>query len=124
MLKKWLGMFYGCYNLKTVKANNWGANKIADMSDMFIHCTNLESVYFTNLITSKVTNMTQAFYGVNKLTYLDMSKATFDQVTSYSTIFTSSVNATIIVADDTAKSWVEARLADVGNTSCVVKKSF
>ena len=116
-------MFYGCYNLKTVKANNWGANKIADMSYMFIHCTNLESVYFTNLITSKVTNMTQAFYGANKLTYLDMSKATFDQVTSYSTIFMSSVNATIIVADDTAKSWVEARLADAGNTNCVVKKA-
>ena len=116
-------MFYECYNLKTVKANNWGANKIADMSYMFIHCTNLESVYFTNLITSKITNMTRAFYGVNKLKYLDMSKATFDQVTSYSGIFTQNIKATIIVADDTAKSWVEARLADVGNTSCVVKKA-
>ena len=117
------GMFYGCTNLKTVKANNWGENKITNMSLMFLHCNNLESIYLTNLITSKVTDMTQAFYAANKLTYLDMSKATFDQITSYSTLFSSIMKATIIVADDTAKSWVEARLADTNNANCVVKKA-
>ena len=90
---------------------------------MYIHCNNLESVYFTNLITSNVTNIQYAFYAANKLAYLDMSKATFDQITSYSTLFPKIMKATIIVADDAAKSWVEARLADTNNANCVVKKA-
>ena len=115
------GMFYGCYNLKTVKANNWGTNKITTMLNMFVNCHKLETVYLNNVITTSVTNMTQMFYPCSNLKNMYMNKATFNQVTSYSKMFNSSATGTMVVADETAKTWIQARLAEAGSTSAVVK---
>lgn len=58
---------------------------------------------------------------MDNLEVLDFRNATFDSVSNYSGMFTMAKdNMTIYTKDSTTKSWLEARLSDVGKTGDVV----
>ena len=75
----------------------------------------------SNFDTSKVTNMNSMFYVMDNLTSLDLRKADFNNVTNYTNILTS-LNSlkTIIVKDNSAKIFIEARLNDENKTGVIV----
>ena len=86
---------------------------------MFESCWNFTSLDLSNFDTSQVTDMRSMFWNCYKLTSLDMRNATFN-ATSYSDMLIYVPNGiNIIVKDDTAKTWIEARLSDAGRTGTV-----
>lgn len=105
------GMFSDCYKLKEIDAANWNVSNVTNMYAMFYNCTQLQTVKANNWSMANVTNMTLMFAGDSALTYLDMSSANFDNVTNYSEVLAGVVSeGTIVVADDTAKTWVTSQL--------------
>lgn len=89
------------------------------MSQMFLECTSLTNLDLSSFDTSNVTDISNIFGICMNLTNLNMSNAVFN-ATSYSSMFSSVPNGiAIIVKDTTAKTWIEARLSDVGRTGTV-----
>ena len=112
-------MFCGCDALTNLDLSNFDTSQVIDMSSMFDNCSGLTSLDLSNFDTSQVTNMSYMFDGCSKLLSLDMRNATFN-ATSYSQMFRTVANGiNIIVKDDTAKTWIEARLSDAGKTGNV-----
>ena len=83
---------------------------------MLYGCDKLKTVYLNSLNNLSGTNMSAVFYAAAKLEYLDIRSLSFNGITSYSSFLPGNINlnATIVVADDTAKTWVRARLTDAG----------
>ncbi len=90
------------------------------MSSMFFGCSSLTSLDLSSFNTANVTYMSIMFSGCSNLTNLDFRNATFN-ATSYTSMFSSVNHAiSVIVKDEVAKTWVEARLADANRTSSSV----
>ena len=62
--------------------------------------------------------MSLLFWNCSSLTSLDFRKATFDKVTSYYSMFNSSLSTiNIITKDATTKSWLEDKLGGNGTVT-------
>lgn len=130
--------------LKSLDLSKWNTSNVTDFLGIFnvSKITDLSSI--ANLDTSKVTNMQQVFRYVNyetidisgwinnsNLLYtnfmfnhatiknLYMNKLSFDSVTSHLNMFESANITNIYVKDEAAKTWIEARLAEVNKTANV-----
>lgn len=90
-------------------------------TELFCGFTNVTTMNLSNFDTSNVTNMGGMFYVMDNLTSLDLRKADFNNVTNYTNILTS-LNSlkTIIVKDNSAKTFIEARLNDENKTGVIV----
>jgi len=87
---------------------------------MFHGMSALTSLDLSSFVTTNVTNMSYMFEKTNNLTTLNLSNATFNSVTTYSGMFTGTKSGiTITAKDETAKTWLEARLTDVSKTGTV-----
>jgi len=86
---------------------------------MFIQYRNLTALDVTHFNTSKVIDMSCMFYGCSGLNTLDFRNADFTSVTEYDDMFAyvpSSIS--IIVKDQAAKGFIEARLgSEVGTVT-------
>ena len=112
-------MFENCEKLTSIDLSHFNTSKVTDMSQMFETCWNFTSLDLSNFDTSQVTDMSGMFWNCYKLTSLDMRNATFN-ATSYSDMLIYVPNGiNIIVKDDTARAWIQARLSDVGRTGTV-----
>ena len=111
-------MFSGSTRLTILDVSNFDTSQITDMSYMFENCSSLTILDVSNFDTSNVTNMSYMFKNCNSLTSLDFRKATFDKVTSYSSIldFVPS-NINIITKDETTKAWLEDKLGGRGTVT-------
>ena len=69
------------------------------MREMFYLSRKLTTVDASSFNTSKVTNMSNMFNGCTKLASLNMSRATFENVTTYSSMFGSVPTNIIIVSN-------------------------
>ncbi len=117
-------MFSSCSKLTSLDVSNFNTSQVTNMSRMFSYCRSLASLDVSNFNTSQVTDMSGMFEYCSSLTNLDMQNATFT-ATSYSNMFSSVANGiNIIVKDATAKTWIEARLSDVGRTGTVTIASI
>lgn len=130
--------------LKSLDLSKWNTSNVTNFLGIFnvSKITDLSSI--ANLDTSKVTNMQQVFRYVNyetidisgwinnsNLLYtnfmfnhatiknLYMNKLSFDSVTSHLNMFESANITNIYVKDEAAKTWIEARLAEVNKTANV-----
>ena len=112
-------MFYKCSSLPTLDVRNFDTSQVTDMGSMFYRCENLTILDVSNFNTNQVTNMSHMFEGCSKLLSLDMRNATFN-ATTYPYMFSSVPDGiNIIVKDETAKTWIEARLSNEGITGTV-----
>ena len=110
-------MFQYCFSLTSLDLSNFDTSKVTDMSNMFQECGNLASLDLSSFDTSQVTDMRYMFYGCNELLSLDMRNATFN-ATSYSNMFYYVSNSiTVIVKDETAKTWIENKLSGKGTVT-------
>ena len=113
-------MFAHCSNLTSLDLSNFDTSQVTDMGWMFQECSNLTSLDVSGFDTSQVTDMSYMFNGCYELTNLDMRNATFN-ATSYTDMFYYVPNGiTITVKDNTAKTWVEARLSEASRTGNVI----
>ena len=105
------GMFSDCYKLKEIDMANWNVSNVTNMGAMFYCCSQLQTVKANNWSVQNGTSMNIMFTWNHMLTYLDMRNVNFDNVTKYADIFTGVVSeGTIVVADDSAKTWVQSKL--------------
>ena len=133
-------MFYGCMNLSTLDLSSFDTSKVINMGSMFKNCTSLKNIKLTTFNTLNTTHMTSMFQNCSSLEELDLSSfnmenvlyigsmfsgctnlkeidlrnATFNSVTYYSNMFFKISNLSVIVKDETARSWIQSRLGSNG----------
>ena len=133
-------MFNFCSNLTSLNLSNFDTSKVINMSYMFQYCSNLKSITLTRFNTLNTTHMTSMFQNCSSLEELDLSSfnmenvlyigsmfsgctnlkeidlrnATFNSVTYYSNMFFKISNLSVIVKDETARSWIQSRLGSNG----------
>ena len=133
-------MFYGCMNLSTLDLSSFDTSKVINMGPMFKNCTSLKNIKLTTFNTLNTTHMTSMFQNCSSLEELDLSSfnmenvlyigsmfsgctnlkeidlrnATFNSVTYYSNMFFKISNLSVIVKDETARTWIQSRLGSNG----------
>ena len=133
-------MFNSCSNLTSLNLSNFDTPKVINMSYMFQYCSNLKSITLTRFNTLNTTHMTSMFQNCSSLEELDLSSfnmenvlyigsmfsgctnlkeidlrnATFNSVTYYSNMFFKISNLSVIVKDETARTWIQSRLGSNG----------
>ena len=109
-----LAMFYGCSSLTNLDLSNFDTSKVTTMMEMFGDCSSLTTLDLSNFDTSKVTNMANMFFRCSSLTTIDFRNADFSSVTSYVMMFRSTSNLSVIVKDESARSWIQDKLRSNG----------
>lgn len=121
-------MFEGCTAIERIDLSvlaPTNINNFKTFTSVFSGCTSLQYLDLSGLDTSNVTSMSQAFRNCKALTYLDIRKFNFDRVTGYNNMFGASAtdgppdNCLIIVADQTAKSWLNTNFSRLTNVQTV-----
>lgn len=117
-------LFQYFVNVKTIDVKYLDTIDVTNMNGMFYCCSKLTNLNLSNFETSKVTSIEHMFnlrYKDTELTPIVMRKATFTNVTNYKDLFNGISNLTsIIVKDEAAKTFIEARLADTSKTGVTV----
>lgn len=117
-------MFYGCTALNNVKFGPMNMSQLENMAGMFQNCSALSSIDLSSwTTTSSLKYLTYAFSGCSGLTYLDIRCIDFTNV-RFQTDMLLNVPTTceIIVADDTAKSWMNSKFSAYTNVKTVAEK--
>jgi surface protein len=84
-----IGMFYNCYNLRSIDTQYWNTINVTDMSHMFENCIKLTQLDSTKINTSNVTNMYRMFWNCHNLTSLNVNNFNTNKVFNMSQMFTS-----------------------------------
>ena len=113
-------MFAFCKSLNSLDVSSFNTSNVIDMSGIFGECKSLEILNLNNFDTSKVTNIDYMFNGTINLKTVNMNKANFSKVTTHTYTFSESGVTSIIVKDETAKTFIEARLLDASITGTAV----
>ena len=122
-------MFAGMSNLKILDISTFNTSNVTNMMYMFgslkfqegiiYNCSSLENLDLSNFDTSNVTETNGMFKGTSSLKNLKLNKASFNKVTTYAEMFDNTAVTNITVKDATAKTFIEARLADAGKIATV-----
>ena len=133
-------MFNSCEKLISLDLSNFDTSKVTNMSYMFRYCSNLKNITLTRFNTVNTTHMTGMFQKCSSLEELDLSSfntenvlytgsmfagcknlitidfrnATFDNVTGYRYMLDGTSNLSVIVKDESARSWIQSRLGSNG----------
>ena len=133
-------MFNSCSNLTSLNLSNFDTSKVINMSYMFQYCSNLKSITLTRFNTLNTTHMTSMFQNCSSLEELDLSSfnmenvlyigsmfsgctnlkkidlrnSAFNSATYYSNMFYKTSNLSVIVKDETARTWIQSRLGSNG----------
>ena len=133
-------MFNSCEKLISLDLSNFDTSKVINMSYMFRYCSNLKNITLTRFNTVNTTHMTGMFQKCSSLEELDLSSfntenvlytgsmfagcknlitidfrnATFDNVTGYRYMLDGTSNLSVIVKDESARSWIQSRLGSNG----------
>ena len=113
-------MFNQCQSLEQLNISNFDTSNVTNMKYMFQLCKNLENLNLSNFITSNVVNMDRMFNQCTNLKTINMNKADFTKVTEYPYMFGGNGVTSITVKDETAKTFIEARLTDASITGTTV----
>ena len=108
------GMFFRCSSLTTLDVSNFNTSKVTYMTTMFSNCSSLTTLDLSNFDTSNVKFMVNMFQNCSSLTTIDFRNADFSSVTSYTKMFGSTSNLSVIVKDETARSWIQDKLGSNG----------
>lgn len=125
-VQKATSMFADCTSLVSVDARNWSSTALNAMTYMFSGSNKLKTIYINSLNNLSSTYMNNAFNALKALEYLDIRSLSFDSVASYGSSFFAGLNknATIIVADDSAKTAIKGKVASfLGSSNNVTVKT-
>ena len=106
-------MFSDCRSLTELNLTNFDTSNVTNMGAMFEICSSLTELNLSNFDTSKVTNMAYMFSYCSNLKLIDFRNATFN-ATTFMNMFGSTSNLSVIVKDETARSWVQNKLGSNG----------
>ena len=73
LMKNMGGLFYGCYNLKSLNVDTLDTSSATNMMDMFSDCRSLKELDLSSFDTSNVTDMCQMFDDCNNLEAIDVT---------------------------------------------------
>ena len=107
-------MFSGCSSLTAIDVSNFDTSNVTVMMSMFSNCSSLTAIDVSNFDTSKVTHINAMFSKCSSLTTIDFRNADFSSVTSYTNMFGSTSNLSVIVKDESARSWIQDKLGSNG----------
>ena len=108
-------LFEQCSNLPELDLSNFNTSNVIDMGYMFYNCSSMTSLDLSNFDTSKVTNMSGMFYRCSNLKLIDFKNAIFNSDISHNrTMFTFTSNLSVIVKDESARSWIQDKLGSNG----------
>ncbi len=120
-------MFAFCKQLTSINLSSFNTSNVTNMSAMFNGCSSLGSLNLSNFVTNKVTKFADdedhygMFYECTSLTYLDFRNASFDSAEVYVAMFDKvNNNINVVVKNSTVKSFIRARLDEVGKTNATV----
>ena len=107
-------MFGDCSSLTTLDLSNFDTSNVKSMVNMFQNCSSLTTLDLSNFDTSNVTVMNNMFQNCSSLTTIDFRNADFSSVTRYTNMFGSTSNLSVIVKDESARSWIQDKLGSNG----------
>ena len=107
-------MFSTCSSLTAIDVSNFDTSNVTVMMSMFSNCSSLTAIDVSNFDTSKVTHINAMFSNCSSLTTIDFRNADFSSVTSYTKMFGSTSNLSVIVKDESARSWIQDKLGSNG----------
>ena len=120
---------YGSYSIVTsnnsklhtiIFGDKWDTSQVTNMDSMFLGQEQLTNLDLNTWNTDQVIDIESMFGGCKNLIRLNMRNATFN-ATNYLLMFNAVPNGiTITVKDNTAKTWIEARLREVNKTGNVI----
>ena len=84
------------------------------MMYMFRDCQSLISLDLSSFDTSKVKEIHSIFHGCTNLQLIDFRNATFNSVRLYDNMFTNTSNLSVIVKNESARSWMQNKLGSNG----------
>ena len=108
------GMFADCISLTELDVSSFNTSKVTNMGGMFESCSNLTELNLSSFNTSNVVVMEAMFLNSSNLITIDFRNATFNSVTSYSYMLAGTSNLSVIVKDESARSWMQNKLGSNG----------
>ena len=108
------GMFADCISLTELDVSSFNTSKVTNMGGMFESCSNLTELNLSSFNTSNVVVMEAMFLNSSNLITIDFRNATFNSVTSYSYMLDGTSNLSVIVKDESARSWIQDKLGSNG----------
>ena len=106
-------MFLGCSKLNSLNLIGFNTSNVIEMYYMFYNCSSLTSLDLSSFDTSNVMDMRDMFSLCTNLTNLDFRNAEFNPE-FYGFMFRLTSNLSVIVKDETARSWIQSRLGSNG----------
>lgn len=117
-------VFYNCDNLVDINISNWDVTNITDFRSMF-RCAILEELDLSGWELGKTKEKIDArnmFQSCPKLKKLDIRKFNLTNMTYYAGAFSGlPKNCEIIVADDSAKTWMNEKFSNLTNIKTVAE---
>ena len=115
-------LFQNSYYLTNLDFSKFDTSNVTNMSRMFYYVyVSLTELDLSNFDTSNVTNMVEMFAYCSKLTSIKLNNATFDNVTSSSSMFFGiKSDAVIVTKDETTKAWLKAKPLAYNNTATIL----
>lgn len=105
------GMFKGCMSLTTLDLTNFDTSRVTNMSNMFDSMYSLQKIDLSSFNTSKVEKIKEFMLYCNNLKELDFRNASFSNVTDSTDMFKNIPSTiTVVVKDDTAKTFIQNKL--------------
>ena len=116
-------MFNECPLLTHTDFKNFDTTNVTRMDSMFASCKSLEELDLSSFYTPNLTRVGSMFYLCSKLKKIDMRNFSLTQITNssyYSNMFNGVPDdCLIIVKDNTEKSWITTKFANLTNVKTV-----
>lgn len=113
--------------LEELNLGSFDATNVKQMDYMFYGCNNLRKVVFSSFETKSLNQINHMFYNCSNLETIDLSAFKFDRVSTsdkYANMFTNiKNNPTIIVKDENAKNFIQARIKEAEKTATIIIKN-
>ena len=107
-------MFSSCKSLTELDVSSFNTSNVENMAGMFADCERLTELNLSSFNTSNVVVMEAMFLNSSNLITIDFRNATFNSVTSYSYMLGGTSNLSVIVKDESARSWIQDKLGSNG----------
>mgnify|MGYP001623816389 CR=1 FL=1 len=107
-------MFQSCSNLKSITLTRFNTLNTTHMTDMFQNCSSLEELDLSSFNMENVLYIGSMFSGCTNLKKIDLRNSAFNSATYYSNMFYKTSNLSVIVKDETARTWIQSRLGSNG----------
>ncbi len=107
-------MFSLCEKIENVDLSGFNTSNVTDMNSMFSGCSKLKTLNLSSFNISNVTNMGDMFSRCLNLREIDFRNAEFNNNIFEFGMFNNTSNLSVIVKDETARSWIQDKLGSNG----------